>query len=308
MNISSLDRRKERKHVRNFGFRNANVPVVSIKYVEDEQNVNGNIDEDLENVLIQIDILADQGNTEICPEYSFDTHTTVTANLCIATVPTVSNSTQENIELVEDKQFDQEFLHLDKTGVQSCFDKQQNKNTAKQSYYDLALVNRFLRKKNEIREIQTIPVSELDSLLYKFVPTVRKKVGQEYEPSTIRGLISSVERKLWCHKYGDSIMGDENDESFHLTRQTLKAKQKLLKQKGKGNKHKRAKPLTDGEISMLFDMNIWGDVTLNTASDGTKYLELNERQTKTRTGANVADVRELSPKIFETKEDRGPIN
>ena len=51
----------------------------------------------------------------------------------------------------------------------------------------------------------------------------------------------------------------------------------------------------------------WGDVTLNTASDGVRYLELNERQTKTRTGENVANVREVSPKIFETKDARDPV-
>ncbi|CAG2186385.1 unnamed protein product [Mytilus edulis] len=307
--------------------------------LQDEQDVNPDIDEDLENVLIQIDMLADQGSTEVCPEYSLETNTTETTNTCIATVPTVPDTTHENMEL-EDKQFDEEFLHLDDNGVQNFLDKQQNKNTAKKSFYDLALVTRFLKKKKETREIQTIPVVELDSLLSNFVLTVRKKDGQEYEPSTIRGFISSVERKLRRHKYGHSIMGDDNDESFHLTRETLKAKQKLLKQKGKGNKPKRAQPLTDEEIAMLFDKNVlgdnspkallntvwlnncvqfglrgvsehyslrWGDVTLNTASDGTKYLELNERQTKTRTGANVADVREVSPKIYGTNGDHDPI-
>lgn len=34
---------------------------------------------------------------------------------------------------------------------------------------------------------------------------------------------------------------------------------------------------------------------------------MNERQTKTWTGANVADVREVSPKIFKTKGDHDPI-
>ena len=38
-----------------------------------------------------------------------------------------------------------------------------------------------------------------------------------------------------------------------------------------------------------------------------KYLELNERQTKTRTGTNISDVREVSPKIFENPGDRDPI-
>lgn len=32
----------------------------------------------------------------------------------------------------------------------------------------------------------------------------------------------------------------------------------------------------------------WRDVTLNTASDCIKYIELNERETKTSKGVNVA--------------------
>ena len=43
--------------------------------------------------------------------------------------------------------------------------------------------------------------------------------------------LSIVERKFRCHKYGNSIMEDENDESFRLTKETLKAfKQNLIKQ------------------------------------------------------------------------------
>ncbi|CAC5385135.1 unnamed protein product [Mytilus coruscus] len=51
----------------------------------------------------------------------------------------------------------------------------------------------------------------------------------------------------------------------------------------------------------------WGDITLNTASDGTRYLELNERQTKSRPGENVNDIREVSPKIYECKGERDPV-
>jgi hypothetical protein len=39
-----------------------------------------------------------------------------------------------------------------------------------------------------------------------------------------------------------------------------------------------------------------------------KYLELNERQTKTRTGTNISDVREVSLKIFENPGDDIPSN
>ena len=54
----------------------------------------------------------------------------------------------------------------------------------------------------------------------------------------------------------------------------------------------------------------WGDVQIKTGSDGIEYLELQERQTKTRTGTNISDVREITPKIYATPEDkeRCPLN
>jgi hypothetical protein len=50
-----------------------------------------------------------------------------------------------------------------------------------------------------------------------------------------------------------------------------------------------------------------GDIKLHTTSDGVQYIELNERQTKTRTGANIAVVREVTPKIYELGGDNDPI-
>ena len=50
----------------------------------------------------------------------------------------------------------------------------------------------------------------------------------------------------------------------------------------------------------------WGDVLLKNNGD-CDYLELNERQTKTRTGENVSDTRKVKPKIFPNKTARDPI-
>ncbi|VDI52912.1 Hypothetical predicted protein [Mytilus galloprovincialis] len=51
----------------------------------------------------------------------------------------------------------------------------------------------------------------------------------------------------------------------------------------------------------------WGDITLNTASDGMRYLQLNERQSKTRTEENVNDIRDVSPKFYECVGERDPV-
>jgi hypothetical protein len=51
----------------------------------------------------------------------------------------------------------------------------------------------------------------------------------------------------------------------------------------------------------------WGDGTLYIDSDGSRYLELSERQTKTHTGENISDVREVSPNMYECPGDRNPV-
>ncbi|XP_052217260.1 uncharacterized protein LOC127835057 [Dreissena polymorpha] len=53
----------------------------------------------------------------------------------------------------------------------------------------------------------------------------------------------------------------------------------------------------------------WGDVKLKTDASGNEFLEFNERQTQTRTGANASDARKIHPKMFASPElgNRDPI-
>ena len=49
----------------------------------------------------------------------------------------------------------------------------------------------------------------------------------------------------------------------------------------------------DGEIS-----------NKKNSSNGTEYLEYNERQTKTRTGENIVDIRQIKPKMIASGDVR----
>jgi len=53
----------------------------------------------------------------------------------------------------------------------------------------------------------------------------------------------------------------------------------------------------------------WGDVSLKTDSSGHEYLVFNERQTKTRTGANPRNVRKVTPKMWANLQNpsRDPV-
>ena len=47
-----------------------------------------------------------------------------------------------------------------------------------------------------MRELNEIPPNELEFLLSDFVLSVRKRDGREFVPTSIRSIISSVDRRL----------------------------------------------------------------------------------------------------------------
>eukprot|EP00105_Crassostrea_gigas_P040662 XP_019924810.1 PREDICTED: uncharacterized protein LOC109619372 [Crassostrea gigas] len=222
------------------------------------------------------------------------------------------------------------FVHYESQEIEKFIQDKENKNTLRKTLYDVNLFSSFLRSKNEMREFYKISPTELDVFIANFILSVRKKGGEEFEPISLRSMISSIDRALRRHRYEASIM-QSPDNIFTATKQALKAKQKDLKQKGKGNRPQKADPLSDDDINILYDSGVlgvtspqsllntvwfnnaihlglrghqehynlcWGDISLHKNPDGTEYLQHYERQTKTRTGANTRDTRTFLGKIF----------
>ena len=102
----------------------------------------------------------------------------------------------------------------------------------------------FLLEKNEQRKIQEIQPEELNRYVSEFILSVKRKDGQDYEPSSLRGLFSSFNRYLKERKYSASII---EDIVFDQARKCLEAHSKQLKKEGKGNKPNAAEALTDVE-------------------------------------------------------------
>ena len=218
----------------------------------------------------------------------------------------------------------------------------ENPNTKRKTLYDINFVKQFLTEHGERRSIEEIPAVELNNYLSKFVFAARTKKGEEYEPSSLRGILSSVERHLRRAGYGKSLI---KDNDFQKTRDALKTKQKELKRQGKGNKPKATTALSDEEIDILYNEKVlglsspqalvntvwlnnmlhfglrgckeqrelrWGDVVLKSDSEGKQYLEYSvERQTKTRTGENPRNQREVKPRMYQNKTtesaERDPV-
>ena len=204
---------------------------------------------------------------------------------------------------------------IDIREVEEFIDNEECSNTRKKTKSGMALLSSFMAKEKENRQLEEIPPQELDNYLSRFLlsVSVRKKNGDEYEPSTLRGFIASIERYLKKCRYSEFVITGRN---FARTRDALKSKQKHLKQLGKGNKPNEASSLTSEERDILFggkEMGFsspkalintlwlnncmhfglrggkeqrelkWGDVVLKTNPSGKEYLEYcTERQTKTR--------------------------
>ena len=98
-----------------------------------------------------------------------------------------------------------------------------------------SIVSKFLREvRKEERELKKIPPEELNVCLSKFIIAARTKKGEQYELSSLRGILSSVDRYLTMRQYGKRLFIDPEFKVKRL-RDALKAKQKELKKKGRGN-------------------------------------------------------------------------
>ena len=111
------------------------------------------------------------------------------------------------------------------TSVEDYVESLENKNTKEKTKRDVKLLEEFLRnEKNDEREVQDIEPAELNKHLAEFIRSVRRKDGEDYEPSSLRCLVSSIERHLKKKNYyTKSII---NDKEFELFRKCLQAKQK----------------------------------------------------------------------------------
>jgi len=93
--------------------------------------------------------------------------------------------------------------------------------------------------------------------LSQFVFAGRTKTGKDYESSSLRGILASVERHLSRSSYSKTIFKDSDfKEKKKKKRDTLKSKQKQLERHALGNRPKAITALVDDEIETLYDKTL----------------------------------------------------
>ena len=231
------------------------------------------------------------------------------------------------------------FEAIDQESIMKFIGEQANANTVRKTEHDVKLFKEFLKSQSVFREVEELVPAELDILFGNFLVAVKKADGSDYEPSTIRGLMSSLDRYLKTKYYPHTV---NQNPLFPHSNQSIKAKMSYLKANGHGSKPNESDELTDGDIDRLFEcgqlgsetpqqvINLlhitfslvlgmrggveqrelkWGDIELLTDVDGDEYLcHIKERKTKTRTGADCRDTRKFKPKAWASNDkSRCPV-
>ena len=243
-------------------------------------------------------------------EHTIDKKRQVLGNL-IATEKTAVSSAEDDAQFV------------------AFIDQQRSENTKSKTKCDVNIFKTFILNLNETRELEQIPVKELDKLLCKFFMTIKRKDGNNYEPDTLTSIQRSIQRYLQQQNADFNII---KDNDFHLSREVLAARRKSLVSDGKGNRPNATRPLTDSEEDKLFSVGYfgesdplvlqrtlwwllslqfgfrardesqklrWGDVELTADPDTNNEMLvwLAERGSKTRTGKENVHQRAFNPTI-----------
>ena len=115
---------------------------------------------------------------------------------------------------------------LDDKAVQQFIESNKAIHTVKETSSDLNVWYRWYKSVNERRKLEYIPTSELNCLLSNFFVSVRKKNGENYEPSSLTDLQRSIDSHLRYLDKEDIIL---NDKKYEGSRQAIEAKHKELR-------------------------------------------------------------------------------
>ena len=90
----------------------------------------------------------------------------------------------------------------------------------------------------------------LNKILRQFYATVRKKDGDDYEPDSLRVMVTAIDRYLTEKQYKYSII---RDREFKSSKQAIEGKARLLRQQGKGKRPNKARSPTTTEENELWE-------------------------------------------------------
>ena len=134
--------------------------------------------------------------------------------------------------------------------IQSLKENAKNKNTQQSTNNWLKFWKSWASQKGYGESMEKYEPEAMNKILEEFYATVRKKDGEDYEPDSLRVMMTAIDRYLTEKEYKHSII---RDREFKSSKQVLGRKARLLRQQGKGNRLNKARSLTITEENELWE-------------------------------------------------------
>ena len=117
--------------------------------------------------------------------------------------------------------------------IQSLKENAKNKNTQQSTNNWVKVWKSWAAQKGYDDSIEKYEPEGLNKILEEFYATVRKKDEEDYEPDSLRVMVTAIDRYLTEKEYKHSII---RDKEFKSSKQVLEGKARLLRQQGKGKR------------------------------------------------------------------------
>ena len=122
--------------------------------------------------------------------------------------------------------------------IQSLKENAKNKNTQQSTINWVKVWKSWAAQKGYDDSIEKYEPEGLNKILEEFYATVRKKDGEDYEPDSLRVMVTAIDRYLAEKEYKHSII---RDKEFKSSKQVLEGKARLLRQQGKGKRPNKSR-------------------------------------------------------------------
>ena len=119
-------------------------------------------------------------------------------------------------------------------------------------------LNRFDKWQSALRiphKLEDIPEQELDAVLQQFFAELRKTNGKDYEPESLRTMLSSLDQFLRDMGKSYSIL---RDKQFEVSRKVLNGKAIEFRERGFGKRKNKSDALTAEEEEELWQKGVLG--------------------------------------------------
>ena len=165
-----------------------------------------------------------------------------TENIPEVFVPAVVNSQQTPVA---------RDASVSEADVMTFIEGKNKKNTVSSTSRDVNNIRRWLAEnKWELRDLEDIPVDELNRYLAQMWISIRKKKGGEYEPSSLDQMKNSLDRYLREKTSGSVTL---RSTTLDLSSRSLTAKKQQLKQEGLGRRAHKSLAITEEEELLLWE-------------------------------------------------------